>query len=701
MKRFIRFALAAACIVGCVKKEIPAPQYEGNVINFRITAEFPQGSSDSKVALNEDGQLDWTGDETATLIFGKKGTGNRNNPVLASVAPGVFAGSVTLPEGYGLEDLQGIVVPAENGADFRGDHKDGKRIRMYIPEEQTQKQEGVFNPAYCPIYAPLTETDLVPDGDTYTVPSLKLMGAADMVRFNVYGAAGEKVKSVRVSATNRIAATVEINLDETGYGTNGTAIITVTAEDEPVMGAVKEDGARIFCAMSLGGNRRICEVQVVTDKATYTKTVDVTMPAKKAGTYNVNIYPVNLDLQTFMKMDNEVHDYYYRKVLSITKRAGLPSMQVTYTSGDDTMISFVAVNEDFYAQEGRKQENSPLNTMTVYQACSMSKVPLAYVAMKMVEEGRLDLMKPVYRYWADYSDSDDAAATAEKDAANGMLALFADETAKARAKLITAKMILLHTTGLDNGTYSNIRAEDDGDSDTWEWSREPDYTTYLYSGPAIHILDMTLGKILGDELGEEYDDLAEYSVHYIFNKIGIVNANYFWKDDYSRIAAIGHRKSGSWGGVNPTGWKESNAAYSLRTSTEEYTRFLKWINDGADFKDKANYDAMFAKYGVSTDKEGLSWQGLVWRMENNPDIGLMYHHRGNNGNYKGWMCTIPDQDRTLMFMTNGETSYNFYQAMAELFLGAKTTALAGTGSALPPEETDTEGNAGKVIVVEE
>ena len=49
-------------------------------------------------------------------------------------------------------------------------------------------------------------------------------------------------------------------------------------------------------------------------------------------------------------------------------------------------------------------------------------------------------------------------------------------------------------------------------------------------------------------------------------------------------------------------------------------------------------------------------------------------------------------------MTNGETSYNFYQAMAELFLSHPTDALKSTGSELPSEETDSVGNAGEYDV---
>ena len=695
MKKIALFSVLLALVASaCMKVEQMQVPVGGETVRLRICTSFPQQSPESKVALGEDGQLAWSGDESATLVFGIKGKSNSNNPVIHSVEPGIFEGEITIPEGFTLDDLQGIVVPSENGANFRGDHSAGNRLRMFIPAKQTQKN-NVFNPAYCPLFSPLTKEDLVAgENNTYVVPGLQLKAAADMVRFSIYGAAGENVKSVRICAIDRIAATVEINLEESGYGTNGSNVIDITVDGDAPAGTSSADGAKLFCNMSLGGDRHIHELRVVTDKAEYVKYVDVTMPVKKASNMDkLNVYPVNLNLATFTRMDKEAYDYYYRKVLSIAKRAGLPSMQITYTEGDN-MMSFVAVNEDFYAQDGRKQENAPLNTTTVYQACSMSKVPLAYIAMKMVEEGKLDLMKPVYQYWADYTVGDgyvvldDEATITQKDAENAMLARFADETAKAKAKLITSKMILLHTTGLDNGTYSGIRAVDDGDSSTWEWLREPDYTTYLYSGPAIHILDMTLGKILGK-------DLKDYSIDYIFDKVGIVHANYLWQDEYSSIAAIGHRENGTWS--TSSSWNGTNAAYTLRTSTEEYTKFLKWINTGADFTDKANYDAMFANYGISTDSS-TAWQGLVWRMEDNADIGLMYHHRGNNGNYKGWMCTIPSKDKTLVFMTNGETSYNFYQAMAELFLGHPTDALKSTGSELPSEETDSVGNAGEYDV---
>lgn len=652
----------------------------------------------AKAAFDASGNLEWTGDETATVIFGKSAS-NENNPVIRSVAPGVFEGEITIPEGFTIDDIRGIVTPAENGATFRYNSSNGAMIQTAAYTEQLQEKNGVFNPKYCAFIGRFTSADLVKDGDVYTLPSVQLIHSLDLLRFNVYGKHADQrtdeiVQSVTVQATEKFTTTlwVKCSKTSTAWGSSGATYGTVKLEEQVVLPESKENGVKMYLAAVFGTKgKKITNVEVVTDKAVYTKEVDYTTSVRDWD--KLTIDQIGLDLSTFNRRDTERENYYRRKVVSIAKGAGLPSIQVTYTHGDD-MISFVAVNDEFYANTSN-QENSPLNTTTVYQACSMSKVPVAYVAMKMVEEGRLDLMKPVYQYYGVYSDTDDITDE-EEDANNEMLNRFIDPTAKAKAKLITTKMILLHTTGLDNGTYSNIRSEDDGNSETWEWTRQPDYTNYVYSGPAIHILDKLLGKILGDQLGSDYDDLAKYSVKYIFDKVGIVHANYFWTDEFSKIAAKGHRANGDYGGVNPTGWKESNAAYTLRTSTEEYTKFLKWINTGADFTDKANYDAMFGRYGVNTDTE-TSWQGLIWRAENHPQIGLMYHHRGNNGNYKGWMCTIPAEDKTLMFMTNGETGYNFYKAVAKLFLGYEPACLASTGTTLPStsaEESETLGNAG-------
>ena len=313
------------------------------------------------------------------------------------------------------------------------------------------------------------------------------------------------------------------------------------------------------------------------------------------------------------------------KVLDIVKEAGLPSMQVTYTSPTDT-VSFVVVNEAFYALQGRQQEYMPLSPNTIYQAASISKPPMAYIALKMVEEGKLKLDRPLYKYW------------------KGMLDLFDGKESRKKAKKITAHMTLVHTTGLDNKTYKDIVYEGTPGE------------KYRYSGPGIHLLDLTIGHILGK-------DLREYSKDYIFDKIGMVHSNYFWQDEYDWTAACGYLANGRWR-YNKS-WKEANAAYTLRTTSEEYTKFMRWIMNGADLSQES-YEKMFKEYFVTSSGD---YQGFVWRKDKHPQIGTVYHHSGNNRSYKGWMGIFPDTQETLCFFTNYETKKEFINPMISAFMG--------------------------------
>lgn len=321
------------------------------------------------------------------------------------------------------------------------------------------------------------------------------------------------------------------------------------------------------------------------------------------------------------------------RVLEIIKEAGLPSMQVTYTSPSDT-VSFVVVNEAFYALQGRHQEYMPLSTNTIYQAASISKPPMAYIALKLVEEGKLKLDRPLYKYW------------------KGMLDLFADKESRKKAKKITAQMVMLHKTGLDNKTYDDIVYEGTPGE------------KYRYSGPGIHLLDLTIGHILGK-------DLRFYSKDYIFDKIGMGHSNYFWQDEYDWTAACGYLANGKWR-YSKT-WKDANSAYTLRTTSEEYTSFMRWVMDGADLSTESN-ELMFKEYFQI--KPGGDYQCLIWRKDRHPQLGTVYHHSGNNRCYKGWMGIFPDTRETLCFFTNYETKKEFINPMISAFMGNETPLSA-------------------------
>lgn len=68
-----------------------------------------------------------------------------------------------------------------------------------------------------------------------------------------------------------------------------------------------------------------------------------------------------------------------------------------------------------------------VNDQSVFEAASLSKPVFAYWVMKMAEKGKLDLDKPLYQYLP-----------------------FPEISHDERYKLITARMVLNHTTGFPN-----------------------------------------------------------------------------------------------------------------------------------------------------------------------------------------------------------------------------------------------------------
>lgn len=321
MKKISLFAaiMAGLLAVGCVQKEDVAPaQAEGNKIMLTIQADYPS-SPGTKVAFGEgeEPELVWTGNETMSVIIGR--TGTKENPTtsketglqvtLNSIAPGIFSGEVDLGE-FAIDDIQAVTVPAEIGSFYRWtDSKD----RMMIPlaAEQTQSVNGVFNPAYVPFMAKCTSDSLSVDAASgvYRINGLQLFTGTDLVQFNVYGKNqnmqdGEVLKSVKITATNRITGEVRWDIGKDGApGSNsaGPKYVQVNYEGaETIADKTNENGIKVFASVVCGGSRSITEVEVTTDKATYVKYIEKSLPTTSLTTFSVN--RIALDLSTFVRV---------------------------------------------------------------------------------------------------------------------------------------------------------------------------------------------------------------------------------------------------------------------------------------------------------------------------------------------------------------------------------------------------------------
>ncbi len=320
MKKIYSFIASALIIMtGCVEKETTPAPAEGNKVKLTISVDYPQGDGQTKVAF-EDGDTPafaWTGDETLSVLVGKLGTTTKKADglqlTLNSVpgAPGTFSGEIDLGE-FSVEDIQGIVVPAENGA-FFGYNNSKDRINMPVATEQTQTIDGVFNPEYVPFFARFTHEDLgAADADgSYSVGGVQFYSGTDLIKFNVYGkhsgmSDDEVLKSVRIETDNRIVGESRWTLGQTetglGSNSNGSHYVVVNFEgNETIADKDKTNGIELFASVILGGSRTFNRVEITTDKATYVKSVDKTI--SRATTIDVlYVHQVAFDLSTFSRV---------------------------------------------------------------------------------------------------------------------------------------------------------------------------------------------------------------------------------------------------------------------------------------------------------------------------------------------------------------------------------------------------------------
>jgi CubicO group peptidase (beta-lactamase class C family) len=199
-----------------------------------------------------------------------------------------------------------------------------------------------------------------------------------------------------------------------------------------------------------------------------------------------------------------------------------------------------------------KETNKPVDEKTVFRTASLSKPVFAYLVMKLVDEGVLDVDRPLYRYleqplyeYTDYTDLKD------------------DE----RYQLLTARLVLSHQSGFPNWRVMNR-------------NRRLDFKftpgkMFKYAGEGYKLLEFILEKITGEDLNR----LARGKV---FLPLGMTNTSFLWEERFDGNFAVNLR-TGLRRHIERTR-TVPNAAASLLTNTTDYAKFLLAVMNGHGLK---------------------------------------------------------------------------------------------------------------------
>lgn len=266
---------------------------------------------------------------------------------------------------------------------------------------------------------------------------------------------------------------------------------------------------------------------------------------------------------------------------------------------------------------------------TVFEAASMSKPVFALLALQLVEEGRLDLDRPLAEY--------------------GPERVLPDLPER---RAISARMALSHTSGLPNWRPGGEELEGPVPLLFRPGSR------FGYSGEGFFQLQRSLERITGQPL----DRWAEAR---LFTPLGLATTSYAWTPAVGLKQATGHDDAGR--PLPKSRYLHSNAAYTLYTTAEEYARILVEVmraeRGESALLTRASVQAALTRQvhldarppierpGAARGTE-VFW-GLGWSL-NATGQGDIAHHGGSNRT--GFRCFsqfAPGRGSGLVILTNG------------------------------------------------
>lgn len=243
-----------------------------------------------------------------------------------------------------------------------------------------------------------------------------------------------------------------------------------------------------------------------------------------------------------------------------------------------------------------KEKGEKADSNTLFEAASMTKPVFAYAVLKLVRKGVLSLDTPLYRYYP-YPD------------------IAHDE----RYKLITARMVLAHTSGLPNWRHEKFR-ELTIDSDPG--------SKFEYSGEAYGYLGLVVEHLTGKNLQEVLETE-------VFTPLGMKHSFLIWNDVLAANKAMGYEKEVATQVFKP---RRAHPAGTMHTEALDYARFAIALmeedqEEGSIFR-QMSAPQVEGKAPAKDDPDSGIWVGLGIFIEKTPQ-GLKYHHGGNNGDFMG------------------------------------------------------------------
>ncbi len=281
----------------------------------------------------------------------------------------------------------------------------------------------------------------------------------------------------------------------------------------------------------------------------------------------------------------------------------------------------------------------PVTDETIFEAASLTKPFFAYYVMMLVDQGVVDLDKPLLGFFS----------TEEIEQKLGH-PLDQKDFHREWLEKITARQVLSHSSGLPHGEGGV----------PYPLFFEPG-TKWKYSAEGYEMLQRVVEKLKGDKL----ENLMQKEV---LDPLGMTRSRLVWRDDYEKNMANGHGFFGK-----PVDFRKRNEAFasaSLYTTAEDYAKFVCAVMNGTGLRPGTLEEMLTPQIDMDKEK-GLGWcLGFGTQDDGN---GRAIWQWGDYDVFRNYIIAYPAKKTGVVYLTNSHNG---------LAVCSRVVAAAGGGGAM-------------------
>jgi CubicO group peptidase (beta-lactamase class C family) len=297
----------------------------------------------------------------------------------------------------------------------------------------------------------------------------------------------------------------------------------------------------------------------------------------------------------------------------------------------------------------------PTRPDTLFQIGSISKVFTATLAMRLVEEGKLNLDTPVAEYLPDLELADPAAR-----------------------EVITTRQLLTHTSGLEGDIFEDYGVGDDAlalyvaNAASWKQETPPgEQWSYCNSGFSL------AGRVIEAITGQGFEQVMRERV---FEPLGLTHACYYAQEAIVHSAAAGHLQLP--GEDAPRVAQPyliarcSNAAGGIMANLRDVLTFARFhLGDGTVNGARVLESASVTEMQRSQKRiSSVAERGIAWGLSEYGDTMLVGHTGGTNGHITQ-LVLVPEHSFAMAVLTNSSRGGSAIQPIIrwalERYLGVR------------------------------